>query len=164
MAGIHYAANWKGARGLNGRFVAGAQAMLRDTVAEQGKRLQEIARREAPISNPANVPPDSGHRPGMLREGIKVEVQTGGSGSVTTAVLTSDAEYTVFVRKGHGVIVPTRPGGMLRFFYRGRWVYTRRVRAVAPNDFVERAVRAWEPEARAVLGRLVVQMGSTLFE
>jgi hypothetical protein len=159
MAGIQFSLDWQGYRGPGGRFSSRAQQHLGHTLDALAEGLETRLRAEAPISDAANVPP--GRRPGELRRGIQVtHTQHGHQGRLEAV---SEASYTGYVRRGHDEVV-ARPGKRLRFFYRGRWVYARRVRAVPPNDFVGRAVDGYEPHLRTELGRLVGRLTSAFLD
>lgn len=79
---------------------------------------------------------------GRLRASIDVDFVPR-EGTLAVRVGTN-VEYSVFHDEGHGEIVPRRPGGVLVFKPRGsgRWVFTKRVRAVPGTDYLRRALPA----------------------
>jgi len=153
-----FRAQWVGFRAPSGQFTQRVPQELRRTLAATAGGLQARLRHEAPRRDPANAPP--GTRPGQLRAGLTVEERVTATGG--TLDVRSAAPYTGYVRRGHGPI-RARPGKRLRFWYRGRWVFARRVRGVPANDFVARAVTAYQPQLRAELSTLVGRLRAALF-
>ena len=158
MAALQFAFTWHGYRGPRGTFQAEAHVALSQTLDGLAGGLETRVRREAPVSPASSNPP--GQSPGRLRAGLKVKAHHHGNGG--DIELTSDMPYTKYVIRGRGE-VRARPGGFLRFFLGGRWVYAKRVRAVPPNDFIGRAVKDYRPQVQQHLGRLTAAIAEAFF-
>lgn len=156
---VRFTAEWRGFRAPSGQFSRLASDRLGRDLEASARGLLTRIRAEAPISDPANVEP--GRSPGALRRGLSYQVHR--EGNRARIEILSEAPYTGYVLRGRGEVRPKRPGGFLRFWYRGRWVFARRVRAVPPNDFVERGVRAYAPQLRREIGTLTSEMVRAFF-
>lgn len=79
---------------------------------------------------------------GALRASIHYSIE-GGSPETMSVRIGSNLDYALSVEEGHGPIVPTKPGGVLRFPVKGgRIVYTKRVRPVAAQPYLRPALKA----------------------
>jgi hypothetical protein len=76
---------------------------------------------------------------GRLRASIHVELVPGGG--VVRARIGSNVAYAAFHHEGHGVIRPVW-AQVLVFHVRGRWVFTKHVRAVPGTEYLRRAMPA----------------------
>lgn len=99
---------------------AGWEAWL----AKNETKLVRFAQQEAPVDT------------GNLRRNIRTIRRPG-----RKLLLVADTEYAQYVIKGHGEIRPVN-AKVLRFTTKaGVVVFTKKVRAVPPNDFLDRAVK-----------------------
>lgn len=102
------------------------QAAWDDWMANGAPALRKLAQAEAPIDK------------GGLKGGINFRKT-----KKREARLESSARYSKFVTFGHGVIVPKKPGGVLRWLDKltGKPVFARRVGPLAGNNFLLRGCR-----------------------
>jgi hypothetical protein len=94
----------------------------------RGQNVRSAAVRDAPADT------------GRLRASIHVEQVR--HGDATGARVGSNIEHALVAHEGHGPITPRRPGGVLVFPVRGRWVFTKHVRAVEGTEYLRKALPA----------------------
>jgi len=94
---------------------------------KRAERVKQRARTECPVDT------------GELRDSINIEEVAGTDGM--SMRISASAEHAIYVIKGRRAITAGSIG-YLAFQKNGKWIYTRHVRAVAPNNFLERAISA----------------------
>lgn len=143
---------WRGWRGMNGKFSSDAPRALASTLDMLGTAMLKIARDEAPISAPGDGPP--GFVPGALRRGITLlRTNEGAHGSIQ---IVSTADHTKYVVGGRGSVFPIR-AKVLAFWKNNKLIFRKRVGPAKANEFMDRAAIKMEPLYKTYAGRLIGQ-------
>jgi hypothetical protein len=118
-----------------GPFVGAVHVMMRSPISGVARDLYRRGQnvRTRAVQN-------AGSDSGRLRTSIHVEQVIRGDTLVTR--VGSNVEHAAVHHTGHGPIVPRQPGGVLVFPVRGRWVFTKHVRAVEGTEFLRKALPA----------------------
>jgi hypothetical protein len=143
---------WRGWRGINGKFASEAPHMLAQSLDTLGQAMLDIARDEAPIAGPGDGPP--GFVPGALRRGITLTAKTEGARGHIEVVSTAD--HTKYVVGGRGSVFPIR-AKVLAFWKNNKLIFRKSVGPAKANEFMDRAAIRIEPVINTHVSRLVGQ-------